>query len=337
MKGLVCTALSSSFEDAISSLSITSLPAPELVDGSVRVQVRSVALNFFDLLMLVGKYQVKPPLPFVVATEGSGVITEIGEGVTEWKVGDKVIFSTLGSACEEVVVPTSSLIPLPSALSFEQGSGYQVAYMTAYHGLVQRGNLKEGETVLITGAGGGMGMSAIQIAKLCGAKVIAAASDDAKLEAAKKIGADEVINYKTHNLRDEVNKVTNGQFVDVIYEIVGGDVFKQCLRCVTPMGGARLLVIGFASGTIPKIPANLPLIKGFSVVGVRSGAQLSMDPEANKQYQDTVWKWADTGKLVPYVHSSVPLERYKEAFVSIMERKVVGKVVINFPEGGAKL
>eukprot|EP00008_Paramoeba_atlantica_P012262 CAMPEP_0201475694 /NCGR_PEP_ID=MMETSP0151_2-20130828/1067_1 /ASSEMBLY_ACC=CAM_ASM_000257 /TAXON_ID=200890 /ORGANISM="Paramoeba atlantica, Strain 621/1 / CCAP 1560/9" /LENGTH=339 /DNA_ID=CAMNT_0047855855 /DNA_START=50 /DNA_END=1069 /DNA_ORIENTATION=- len=339
MKGVVCKKISKTFPEAISSLSVEEIEREENIgDNSVRVNVRCAAVNFFDLLMLVGKYQFKPPLPFVPCTEGSGVITEVGQSVTKWKVGQEVMFWSQGAAAEEAIVPENSLLEKPAALSFAEAAGFFVGYSTAHHGLIQRGALKKGETVLITGAGGGMGLAAVQIAHLMGAFVIAAASDDQKLEAAKALGANETINYKKNDLREEMKRITNGKFADVIYEIVGGDIFDRCLRCVSPLGGARLLVIGFAGGRIPSIPANIPLIKGCSIVGVRSGAQLALEPQLKKDLEDELMGWATEGRLHPRVHMALPMERSAEVFHSLTDRSVVGKAVIEItPSPKAKL
>jgi len=215
---------------------------------------------------------------------------------------------------------------LPSLLTLVEGAGFGVGYSTAYHGLITRGNLKKGETVLITGAGGGMGIPAVQIAKILGATVIAAASSAEKLEVLKQIGADHVINSAKENLRDRVAQITNNKFCDVVFENVGGDIFNHCVRCMAPNG--RLLIIGFTSGKIPQFPINLALIKGFSLVGVRSGMQLVIEPELRKAIFQQLNKWAEEGKLKPHIGLAAPLDTYQEVISRLHYRTVTGKAVL---------
>lgn len=333
VKALVCEKISKSPAEGIEAIAIREVPRPpQLGAGEVRVQVRAAALNFPELLMLQNKYQYKPQLPFVLCTEGSGVVLEVGPNVGGLKPGDKVFFaSMLGCASEELVLHERACFRLPERLSFSQGAGFHMGYTTGYHALVHRGRLKPGEWLLVTGAGGGMGMAAVELGKALGAKVIAAASSDDKLEACTKVGADFVVNYSKQQLKDAVGKITNGAFCDVIYDPVGGDIFDQCVRCVATNGYARLLVVGFASGAIPKLPINMALIKGFDLVGVRMGAQLAIEPELGQQMLEHLLQLADEGKLRPYVGSEFPLERYKDAFYLMADRKVVGKCCIVFP------
>eukprot|EP00698_Gefionella_okellyi_P007053 TRINITY_DN1719_c0_g1_i1.p3 TRINITY_DN1719_c0_g1~~TRINITY_DN1719_c0_g1_i1.p3 ORF type:complete len:342 (-),score=66.26 TRINITY_DN1719_c0_g1_i1:2147-3172(-) len=338
-RAIVCKSLCKEIEDGIAALEVVHRPREELAADGVRISVKAVALNFFDLLQLVGKYQVKPPLPFVPCTEGAGIVSEVGADTRgQFKIGDRVAFKVWsgGAASEEVVVSAADCILLPATLSLPQAAGYQVGYVTAYHALVHRGELKKGETLLVTGAAGGMGLAAVQVGKLLGATVIAAASDDKKLQRLKQLGADHIINYKTEDLKSRVQDITNGEFANVIYEPVGGAIFDQSVRCIA--GKGRLLVIGFASGTIPTLPVNLALIKGFSLVGVRAGAQLAMDPHLVPEMGATLMKWATAGQLTPYVETIVPLERFKEAFRALNTRSVIGKAVIEFsPTGTARL
>lgn len=301
------------------------------MDEEVRISARAASLNFPELLMLQNKYQYKPKLPFVLCTEGAGVVTEVGSKVTKFRPGDRVFYATLaGCAREEMVLPEQIVIPLPDALSFSQGASFHMGYTTGYHGLVTRGHLKPGEWLLVTGAGGGMGSMAVEIGKAVGAKVIAAASSDDKLEVCKKLGADYVVNYNKQKLKDVVGEITKGQFCDVIYEPVGGEIFDQCVRCVATKGYARLLVIGFACGTIPKFGINMALIKGFDLVGVRSGAQLGLEPQLAQQTMVDLLKLASDGKLKPYISAEFPLENFREAFYLMEQRKVVGKCCITF-------
>lgn len=241
--------------------------------------------------------------------------------------------SMQGCAAEEVVVQGRDAHLLPEGLSFSQGAGFHMGYTTGYHALVHRGHLKPGEWLLVTGAGVGMGLMAVELGKALGAKVIAAASSDDKLEICKKVGADFVVNYSKQKLKDAVGEITGGAFCDVIYEPVGGDIFDQCVRCVATSGYARLLVIGFAGGTIPKLPVNMALIKGFDLVGVRMGAQMMFQPQLGKEMVLNLIKMASDGKLKPYVHCEYPMEQYKDAFRLMEQRKAIGKICITF--GGA--
>jgi len=351
-KALMVSEVGSDVEEVIAkNLKLVSLPRQPCEPSQIRISIRAAAVNFFDNLIFIGKYQSKPPFPFVPCFEAAGVVTEVGSDVVkqyeerrkrgevgwDFQVGDHVIVSPTsgGGAAEEILIEPDFCFPLPKNLSFAQGAAFVIGYMTAYHALVHRGELKKGETLLITGAGGGMGVAAVQLAKILGAKVIAGASDDTKLSILSKLGADHVINYKKENLRDRVAQITNHQFCDVIFENVGGDIFDQCVRCIA--GKGRLLVIGFASGTIPKLPVNLVLVKGFSLVGVRSGAQLGFEPELSKSMWIQLIKLASEGKLVPYVGQAFPSEQAAEAFRSLLTRQIIGKAVITFNTPTPKL
>lgn len=337
-KAVMVERISASAREGIEAAAIRQLPRKaSLGDREVRIETRSASLNFPELLLMQNKYQYKPPLPFALTMEGAGVVAEAGERVRSLRPGDRVFYNYQGSACEELVLPEAVCYPLPRGFTFSQGAGFYLGYTTAYHALVHRGHLKAGEWLLVTGAGGGMGLMAVELGKALGARVIAAASSDEKLEVCKRFGADHVVDYGRESLKDAVGKITNGDFCDVIYEPVGGDIFDQCVRCVTPRGYARLLVIGFASGTIPKFPINMALIKGFDLVGVRMGAQMSLQRELHQDMMVHLLKMANEGKLKPYVCAEIPLERYKEAFYLLEERKVVGKCCLTFNGGGSKL
>jgi len=337
-RAVVCERISASAAEGIEAAALREVPRKaKLGDGEVRVEVRAASLNFPELLMMQNKYQYKPKLPFVLCTEGSGVVREVAAGVSHVKPGDSVFFTWMGGcACEEVVLPAYHCMPLPKGLSFSQAAGFHMGYATGYHALVHRGKLKPGEWLLVTGAGGGMGLMAVELGKALGARVIAAASSDEKLEACKKVGADFVVNYSKEQLKDAVGKITNGAFCDVIYEPVGGEIFDQCVRCVAPGGYARLLVVGFASGSIPKFPINMALIKGFDLVGVRMGAQLGLEPELSREMVVELLKMAGEGKLKPYVCAEYPVEQYREAFKLMEAKKVIGKCCITFG-GNSKL
>eukprot|EP01100_Stratorugosa_tubuloviscum_P000075 TRINITY_DN1016_c2_g1_i1.p1 TRINITY_DN1016_c2_g1~~TRINITY_DN1016_c2_g1_i1.p1 ORF type:complete len:348 (+),score=147.90 TRINITY_DN1016_c2_g1_i1:64-1107(+) len=334
-RAIVCDKIEENFEAALNNLKVLQLPILPCEPDQLRIEVKAVAINFFDLLMLVGKYQFKPELPFVPCCEGSGTIIEIGSNVKgNWKIGQKILFNSAlgGAAAEQVVVPETFCTRLASTLSFIEGAAFSVGYITGYHGLVHRGHLQSNETLLVTGAAGGMGISAIQIGLLLGSRVIAAVSDQSKLEVLRKIFGDKIdyVNYGKNGemLRDSVAELTNGNMANVIYESVGGEVFKQCLRSIGGQG--RLLVIGFASGTIPSIPANIPLIKGFSIVGVRSGYELNANPDLAKSMREQLEIWTEEGKLIPHIYAVYNIENAKQAFGVLLNRSVIGKAVIEF-------
>ncbi|CAE7837972.1 unnamed protein product [Symbiodinium sp. CCMP2592] len=331
-RAVMCEKISASASEGIEAAVLRELPRKaQLGDQEVRISARAASLNFPELLMMQNKYQYKPKLPFVLCTEGAGVVAETGSKVSGLSVGDKVFYATMGGcAAEELVLPAQMCIKMPDTLSFSQGASFHMGYMTGYHGLVTRGRLKAGEWLLVTGAGGGMGSMAVELGKAVGAKVIAAASSDDKLEMCKKLGADYVVNYSKQKLKDAVGEITKGEFCDVIYDPVGGEIFDQCVRCVTPKGYARLLVVGFASGTIPKFGINMALIKGFDLVGVRSGAQLGLEPALARETMLELLRLASEGKLKPYVGSEFPVDRFREAFKLMEERKVIGKCCITF-------
>jgi len=334
---VVCPRISKTADEGVAAVEVQRVKVPATCDAEqVRISVKSASINFPELLMMQNKYQYKPKVPFVLCGEGAGVIKEVGADVKDFKVGDRVFFSTAtnGAAAEEiVVVPNAGMCRvyhLPGKLSFSQGAGFLMGYTTGYHALVQRGRLKAGEWLLVTGAAGGMGLAAVQLGKALGARVIAAASSDEKLKVCKQVGADAVVNYKTQNMKEAVGEITGGEFCDVIYDPVGGDVFDQCVRCVASKGLARLLVVGFADGRIPTLPANMALIKGFDLVGVRMGAQCGIQPELMDEMIVELLKLAEAGKLNPYVGAEFPPEKAREAFALMNERKVLGKCCITF-------
>lgn len=338
-RALQCTGLEKTFGAAVSALSMASLQGQRILGSTeVRVKVIASALNYFDLLMLVGRYQHKPKLPFTPGSEAAGVVVEVGSNVEHIRVGDEVAMAMAGGAmAEEMVVEASVCFPKPCNFSFAEAAAYFVGYCTAYHGLVQRGHLKKGETLLVTGAGGGMGSIAVQLGKLLGATVIAAASSEEKLHAAKSLGADHLINYKDSDLNKEVKDITSGRGADVVYEVCGGEVFEKCARCTA--GGGRLLVIGFASGRIPKVAANLPLVKGYSVVGVRAGAEMMLQPDLALEMFAKASKWGKSGSLQPPPIQVVnvngdgdeeAVSKIRSLFQSMADRSIVGKGVVHW-------
>ncbi|MEH6591146.1 MAG: NADPH:quinone oxidoreductase family protein [Halioglobus sp.] len=304
-------------------------PAPELGDNDVLIDVKAAGLNFPDVLIIQGKYQMQPDLPFVPGGECSGVVSAVGANVTRFKVGDNVLsMGGAGAFCEQIAVNEYGTFPMPEGLSFEQAAGISITYFTSYYALKQRANLQAGETMLVMGAAGGVGTTAIELGKLMGAKVIAAASSAEKLELCKSLGADEVINYSEENLKDRIKELTGGKGVDVVYDPVGGDYAEPAIRGMAWNG--RYLVIGFASGPIPKISLNLALLKGCSIVGVFWGRFAGEEPAVNMQNIEDLWALFAEGKIKPVVTDSFSIDQYEEAFNCLIERRARGKVIMNF-------
>ena len=327
-EGFVCSNLS----DDLSGLSFKEIKLSEMSESFVKINIKAASLNFPDLLMSQGKYQNKPELPFALGMEGSGVISEIGSKVETYKVGDEVMFGGWGhgAIAKSIVVAESMISPKPEAYSFEEAAAFKTAYLTAYVGLIRRGQLQRGETLLVHGASGGVGMAAVQLGKLYGAKVIATGTSDEKLEVVKTWGADEVLNiYENEevNFKDRVKDLTNGMGADVIYDPVGGEVFDQSIRCIN--WGGRLLIIGFAGGTIPTLAVNYPLIKGFSVVGVRAGEFGRRAPILGKENIDIINSLADDNKIRPHICKVFDYKESKQALEYLENRKLIGKVVIS--------
>lgn len=323
MRALVIERISADF----TGCAVRDIAKPDPGPGQVLVRVKAASVNFPDLLMTRGEYQFKPPLPFTPGLDLAGEITALGEGVSGWKIGDAVVGGArLGGFAEYAVVAADALKPKPERLSFAQGAAYGAAYLTAYVALVRRARLQAGEWVLVHGAAGGVGLAAVDLARVLGAKVIAASASDAKLKVIADAYAPDATLNVTGGFRDRVKEITGGDGADVIYDPVGGDVFDESTRCIAFDG--RLLVIGFTSGRIPTVSVNMPLIKGFSVVGVRAGEYGRRFPEKGRENADAVWKLADEGKITPRVHAEVPLDRWREAFDLLAERQVIGKAVI---------
>ncbi len=323
MKALVCN----EFGPA-ENLSLEERPAPSPGKGEILVDIKAAGVNFPDVLTVQGKYQFKPELPFVPGAEVAGIVTAVGEGVTSRKVGDKVI-STLqiGGFSEQCVASEHGSFGMGETMSFEQAAGFAITYGTSYYALKQQANIQPGETLLVLGAAGGVGIATIQIAKAMGAKVIAAASSEEKLDFACEAGADLRINYSEENLKDKVKELTGGKGADVIYDPVGGDFSEQAFRAIAWDG--RFLVIGFASGPIPAIPLNLMLLKGASLVGVFWGAWAARFPMESRQNFDELIEMIDGGQFSPMVTEVYSLDDYKAAFASISERRAKGKVILS--------
>ena len=291
--------------------------------------VKAAGLNFADVLMIAGQYQVKTEPPFIAGNEAAGVVSAVGENVTHFKVGDQIIGALRGGAfAEKSAVAEDSAIPLPDTMTFEQGAAYSVAYGTSYHGLKQGANLQPGETVLVLGAAGGVGYAAVDIAKAMGARVIAAASSDRKLAFARDAGADETVNYAEQPLKDSVKALTGGKGADVIYDPVGGDLAEQALRACAWHG--RYLVVGFASGDIPRLPINLTLLKEASIVGVWYGTWAEKHPDQFVKNVGELERMVDAGQLRPTYSEAFTLDNFVDAFRVITERRVLGKVVLTF-------
>ncbi len=308
-------------------LRVDDLPQPQAGEGEVVVKIASAALNFFDTLIIAGKYQVKPDFPFSPAAEFAGTIHQIGAGVTGWKIGERVMsYSAYGAAREYVVTRASRLVRIPDALDFDRAAGLSVTYGTTIHALRDRAKLQPGETLAVLGAAGGTGLAAIEIGKLMGARVIACTSSDEKCEFAKKHGADDTVNYGRDDLRAELKRIGGAHGIDVIYDSVGGDYAEPALRSIAWKG--RYLVIGFAAGEIPKIPLNLVLLKGCDIVGVHWGAFVDREPEMQAAEMSDIVRWCAEGKLSAHVHALYPLADTSRALQDIAARKIMGKAIL---------
>jgi NADPH2:quinone reductase len=302
-------------------------PTPELGENDVRINVKAAGLNFPDVLQIQGKYQFQPEMPFVVGSEISGVVDAVGSAVTRYQAGDEVI-SMGGGFREQAICNEGIVFPKPKALNFAEAAGIAITYFTSYYALKQRAKLQPGETLLVLGAAGGVGTTAVELGKLMGAKVIAAASSDEKLELCKQLGADEVINYSEVSVKDAVKELTGGKGVDVVYDPVGGDFSEQAIRSMAWNG--RFLVIGFAAGPIPRIPLNLALLKGCSIVGVFWGRFTGEEPAVNLKNIEELWELFEAGKIKPVVTDNFPIEQFREAFLCMTERRARGKVILTF-------
>jgi NADPH2:quinone reductase len=314
------------------SLVVEDVPSPTPAPGQVVLAVRACGVNFPDVLLIQNKYQFKPPLPFAPGGEVAGIVTAVGEGVRGVRVGERVIGSTgWGGFAEEVAVDAARVIPIPDAMDFVTASAFLLTYGTSHHALRDRAALQPGETLLVLGAAGGVGLAAVEIGKVMGARVIAAASTPEKLAVCREHGADEVIDYTREDLKERTKSLTGGEGADVIYDPVGGAYTEAALRATAWKG--RLLVIGFAAGDIPRIPLNLVLLKGCQIVGVFWGAFTAREPARNEANVRELMTWYGEGKIAPHVSATYPLERAAEALNAMAERRVVGKVVL-VPGGG---
>jgi NADPH2:quinone reductase len=303
------------------------LPTPDPGRGEVLVEVRAASVNFPDLLMTRGEYQHKPPLPFIPGLEMSGVVVKVGEGAGRWKVGDAVVGGArVGGFSDLAVSFAQGLKPKPARLSFSQAAAYGTAYLTAYVSLVRRADAQSGEWVLVHGAAGGVGLACVDMAKAMGCRVIAASASDQKLKVvADEYQPDAVVNV-TGGFRDKVKEITGGRGADIVYDPVGGDVFDESVRCIAFNG--RLLIVGFTSGRIPTVSVNMPLIKGFSVMGVRAGEYGRQFPEKGRENSAAIWRMAEEGLVRPRVDREYALDDWRAAFDSLANRTVIGKAVI---------
>jgi NADPH2:quinone reductase len=322
MKALVCRAYG-----PVESLSLDEVPDPKPVAGEVLVKVRACGVNFPDTLVVQGKYQFKPTPPFSPGGEVAGVVEAVGSGVTGVRVGDRVVaLGTVGGMAEKFVADASKVIRMPDGVDFAPAACLSTAYGTTLHALRDRAQMKAGETLLVLGAAGGVGLSAVQIGKRMGARVIAAASSAEKLQTCKENGADDVIDYSREDLKDRVKALTSGAGADVVYDPVGGTYTEAALRATGWNG--RLLVIGFANGEIPKVPTNLTLLKGCSIVGVFWGMAMMREPARLRGQLEEMLGWIADGSLKLHVHARYPLERALDALRDIGARKVQGKAVV---------
>lgn len=323
MKALVVEELAPEYAGCV----LKEIPTPDPGPGEVLVETRAAAVNFPDLLQTRGEYQHKPPLPFIPGLEMAGVVAKVGEGVERWKVGDAVVGGArIGGFSEMALTFAQGLRPKPAHLSFAQAAGFGAAYLTAYVSLVRRAEVEPGEWVLVHGAAGGVGLACVDLAKVLGCRVIAASASDAKLAVIEAEYAPEATVNVTGGFRERVKELTGGRGADVVYDPVGGDVFDESVRCIAFNG--RLLVVGFTSGRIPTISVNMPLIKGFSVMGVRAGEYGRQFPERGRENQAAIWKLAEEGRLKPRVYKEYALADWRAAFDSLADRQVIGKSVI---------
>ena len=323
MKAVLCEAFGPA-----ENLALAEVASPELKPGHVIVDIQSCALNFPDVLMVEGKYQSLPPFPFTPGGEFAGTVSQVAPDVSQWQVGDDV-FATCGhgAMAEQISVAAGALRAKPQGMSFAKASGISTTYGTSYYALKQRADLQPGETLLVLGAAGGVGLAAVQLGKAMGARVIAAASSPEKLEVARQAGADDLIDYSDGELKEKVKALTEGRGADVIYDPVGGPLFDQCMRCINWNG--RVLVVGFVGGDIPKVPTNLVLLKNCQVVGVFYGAFSARFPADNEQNFAELIEMFAVGKLHAVVGAEYPLTDYVEALNCLSQRRAVGKIVVN--------
>jgi NADPH2:quinone reductase len=308
-------------------LAVEDVPSPPIRDGHVRIAVHAAGINFADLLLVSGQYQEKPPFPFTPGMECAGVVTEAGAGVTAFKPADRVMALTgTGSYADEIVVDASRVYPIPASMDFAAAAGFPVTYGTSHGAFDWRAHLQPGEWLLVHGAAGGVGLTAVEIGKVMGARVIACAGSTEKLEIARQHGADFLIDYSREDIRERVKAITGGHGADVVYDPVGGDAFDASLRCVA--WGGRLIIIGFAAGRISQIPANILLVKNVDVIGFYWGSYQARKPELLRNSYAKLLGWYQEGKLQPHVSAQFDLKDIAQAMNILRARKSTGKVVL---------
>jgi len=322
MKAVLCTQFGGP-----EALEVADIESPVAGPGEVVVAVRAAGLNFFDTLIIQNKYQFKPDLPFSPGAEIAGEVTSLGDGVEGIQVGDRVMaYSVWGGVRAEIAISQEAVIAMPDGLDFVTAAGLIVTYGTSLHALKDRADLQPGETLAVLGASGGVGQAAVEIGKAMGARVIACASSDDKLEFCRTLGADETLNYTDEDLKTRLKELTDGKGVDVIYDPVGADLAEPALRAIGWNG--RFLVVGFAGGGIPKIPLNLALLKGCQIVGVFWGDHLVREPDRHRANMAQLLDWVVNGKIKPHIHKVYPLAETADALLSIARREVRGKVIV---------
>ena len=326
-KALVCETIT---ED-LSGVFLKEVDLPDILNDQILIRVKAASVNFPDLLMSKGLYQHKPTLPFVLGMEGSGVVKDLGKDVKNFQEGDEVVFGSWGNGtfAEEIIMPQELVRKKPTPFSFSEAAAFQTAYLTAYVSLIRRGQLQKGENLLVHGSTGGVGMAAVQLGNFLGANVIATGTSENKLEQTLEWGAShKILTYKEGKtqFRQEVKALTDGLGADVIYDPVGGDVFDESIRCIN--WGGRILIVGFASGRIPAAPINMPLIKGFSIIGVRAGEYGRRDPIKGEENSQEIFRLAEGGHLRPYICKEFSLKDAKESLKYLSARKLLGKIVV---------
>ena len=323
MRAVICK----SFDGGPDDLVVEEVPDPQAKDGEIVVAMKAAGVNFADTLMLKGKYQATPPLPFSPGMEFSGEVVEVGKGVTGFKVGDRVYGNKgHGAFAEKVALPAAMATPIPEKMDWPTAATFIVAYGTSHYGLKAKAGLKAGEWLVVNGAAGGVGLTAVEVGKILGAKVIALAGGPEKLEIAKSRGADYLIDYRTEDVKARIKEITGGHGADVIYDPVGGQAFQDAFRAIALRG--RILIIGFASGDIPQLPANILLVKNVTAIGYYWGGLHPLEPEGIRASNEELFKWWAEGKIDPHVSKTYTLDQAGDAIKALTERKSTGKVAV---------
>jgi NADPH2:quinone reductase len=322
MKAVVCRGF-----DGPAALEIGEMPDPVPGPGQLLVDVHAAAVTFMDSLMVSGKYQMKPPLPFVPGSDAAGIVSAIGPGVSRFRVGDRVAcVGWTGAHAERVLAQEATTVALPSSVDFVNGAIVRHGYGTAHYALVERARLLAAETVFVSGAAGGVGMAAVDLGRHLGARVIAGVGSPAKMQAVRECGAHEVIDYRGQDLKEAIRRLTNGRGVDVFFDTVGGEVFDTMSRLMN--WGGRIIPVGFTSGTVPSVAMNLPLLKNYSIVGCYWGEWVGRAPEASRAAEERLLEWVGRGELRPLIGERVPLERAPQAIANVANRQAIGRSVV---------